>query len=163
MFRATHHKYRESDDKIKISYFTFFNLKHLCGKLFSTIKFISSAVFRFSQNLQKLKSKTAAKALDPWETWRNYVSLSFVLQSDPPVRVKPRTLSAGTERAFDKRSLLKLQNAPHPKVSFFLYLMLTTQLTFPALVEWKTQANVNGLNFICQVTYVTAYNAFQMV
>ena len=40
-----------------------------------------------------------------------------------------------------------------------------TPLISPALVEkkCKTQANVNGLNFICQETRVTPYNTFQVL
>ena len=37
-----------------------------------------------------------------------------------PVNVNPRTPRPGHSGAFDKHSLLKLQNAPHPKVRFFL-------------------------------------------
>ena len=38
-----------------------------------------------------------------------------------PVNVNPRTPPRpGHSGAFDKHSLLKLQNAPHPKVRFFL-------------------------------------------
>ena len=74
------------------------------------------------------------------------------------VPVCPRPGHSG---AFDKRSLLKLQNAPHLKVRFFRQSKLTTPLTSPALAEWKTQANVNGLNLICQVIHVTAYNVFK--
>ena len=43
------------------------------------------------------------------------------------------------------------------------FLKVTTLLTSPAFVEWKTQANVNGLDFIYQVTHVTTDNTFQMV
>ena len=63
--RAPDLKYRESDDRIKISYFTFFNLKHLWGELFSKTTFVSSAVFQFSQNLQKLKSRQSQSIVFP--------------------------------------------------------------------------------------------------
>ena len=73
-------------------------------------------------------------------------SLRNRIESYAPVNVNPRTPRPGHSGTLDKRSLLKLQNAPHPKVRFFLLLKLTTPLTSPAPVEWKTQANVNGLN-----------------
>ena len=71
--RATDRTYRKSEDGIKISCHVFFNRKHLCGELFSKITFISSAVFQFSQNLQKLTSRQKA---DPWEKLTNYTSLA---------------------------------------------------------------------------------------
>ena len=45
--RATDQKYRESDDRIVISFFFFFP-KCLCGELFSKITFLTFAVFSFS-------------------------------------------------------------------------------------------------------------------
>ena len=49
-------------------------------------------------------------------------SLQSVIYSNAPVNVNPRTPPPrpGHRGAFDKRSLLKLQNALQPKVSFFL-------------------------------------------
>ena len=43
--------------ELKMSYFTFLNLKFLRGKLFSMITITSSAIFQFSQSLQNLNSR----------------------------------------------------------------------------------------------------------
>ena len=54
-------------ESIKISYFTFFALKHLGGELFSKITFITSAVFRSPKIYKNLKVGKKL-ALDLWET-----------------------------------------------------------------------------------------------
>ena len=73
--RATDRTYRKSDDRIKISNLTFFNLKHLCGERFSKITFISSAVFLvfLKFTIWKVGIKLS---LDPRETLRSYTSLA---------------------------------------------------------------------------------------
>ena len=43
--------------KLKMSYFTFLNLKSHRGELFSMITITSSAIFQFSQSLQNLNSR----------------------------------------------------------------------------------------------------------